>query len=467
MPSLHTIPEPSVAYRPSEDEVLTPSRPATCITETSNSNKPQTTDHDAQVGGLTWLIVLIVSGLAIRLVMCYLGPFQDRAEPISLDHAWLSLISNPAESNIQDPLYALLGWSIHAIGLPVWSLIVIQSALSLIAIPASYIVAHRLTGRRAAGLVAAAIMAFHPGILTGAISFNAAALAGALVALGWGLLCYEKTRGVSTAWLGAGLLGLAGLSAPFAIAAAAAAAMWSVLSQPIRRSLPIAITIALLGIAPPLAWGYVHRNAPSAESVTNSSAEETAAHPTLWAALSTPSLEKLGTQLHVDLAANGTLLSVVQQKPYNSSTDARLIDRLGDGWLLLNTLIWVACVVSFALLLMRHRWATCAALATAALWIAITGLPHTEAQQLPMILVWAVAATGILAVTPPPRYTAEEREQMQIARQEKRNAKLDAKLEKHKATSDIYNFDRRRTKREPKTLSSEQVPTPSSQSRPI
>jgi len=467
MSSLHSIPEPSVAYRPVEDDPSPSSRPITTsgpLDEADNHKTPaQSAEFEEQVGGATWLIVLILCGVALRLILLYLGPFQTSGGELdSLAEAWRAVISDPSQPSVAAPAYALLGWSVLSVGLPVWSLILIQVVLGVIAIPATYFLGHALTGRRLAGLFAATLIALHPGLLTQTIAYHPAAMAGALVAIGLAILCHERTRAPSTAWLGAALLGLAGLMAPIALAAGVGATIWVVLQQPTRKGVTSVLLIIVLGLLPPLTWGWA-----SDTSLGQFSESSPTSTQPVWAELTTPSMGTLGTQLQVDLQHQGPLMRVAQQTPNTDGASDNLAAYLGDGWLILNALLWAASTASFALLLYRRRFASALAIAAAALVIVFTGLPADEAGRIPLIALWAVTAAGLFSNTPPPRYTAEECEQMRLERDEKRNAKLEERLERGKAKSDIYSFDRPGRRKADAEVKPGNPETPTQPMRPI
>lgn len=444
MPSLHTIPEPSVAHRPSIEEA--PARPSTGLARPAEAGgehrHEKAEEFDEAVGVATWLIVLMFCGAALRLVLTYLGPAQASGGELGLlADQWRAALAGPGQAGVSGPAYALSAWSVHTVGLPGWVLIAIQCLAGVAAIPATYIVGHTMTGRRSAGLLAAALVALHPGMLTWSIAYHPAALAAALAAIGLAVLCHEKTRGFATAWLGALLLGIAALAAPVALIVGVAAAIWCALNSPVKRGLSLSLTVAVLGIAPALAWGQWQGGmALHTESVSPASEARTITDG--WARHTAPSIASLGEGLNVDLQAHGGLMRIAQPGGVDAADGIEPVGYLGDAWMAFNALIAAASIVSLGLLLRRRRWASVAALSAAGVLLASAMLPAGEAQRLPLMVLLAVGASGFLSAAPPLRYTAEEREQRRIEKEEKNAAKLEARFARQKAKSDIYAFDR-------------------------
>jgi hypothetical protein len=460
MQSLSSIPEPTNNAPKVEAEQTPHQLPMTALTEAPlgrpgmNAEEPAKVhdDADQQVDNLAILLVLLIAGALLRVVLGLLGPLQG-IEPSLVEHAQQNgsaALSGDATSAF--PLVDLMATGIDSVGVPAWLLVVIGSLLTLLAVPAAYIVGRALTGRPAAGIVAAAVVAVHPAVLTAANSYNETAIALGLVTLGLALLCMLEQRGSIMAWAGGITLGLAGLAAPMCwlIGVLAGPMVWKLSRKNgASKAFGAALLVTILALVPAAAYrtialGHnintivVERSEPATTANTPGPLDQ------LLVAMTGTSFQQLGEAMHLPLGDAGRLkINYDTQAPIIKDRDV-VADTLADGWLLINAALAGLAAISAGVMLARRRFAETLLLAVPLAALAFTTLPPTEALRLPMIALVGVLATGLLSTRSIPFVDEAAREAKRLAklakREEKERAKQDRELEKHKES--LYAFDK-------------------------
>ncbi|MEM6506581.1 MAG: hypothetical protein AAF711_14155 [Planctomycetota bacterium] len=431
-------------------------------------------EPDQQVDNLAILLVLLIAGGLLRLVLGLLGPLQG------LDTATVAQTRERGEAVLNAspgnayPLFDLLTLGILNIGLPAWCVVLIGSLLSLLAIPAAYLIGLVLTGRRFAGLFAAAVVAVHPAVLTVSNTFASQAIALGLVTIGLACVCLADKRGPRTTLVGAGLLGIAGLTAPLCwlVGALAGPLIFRLsLRHGLGRALGLGVIATLLAIAPAAAYrsallGY---DAASLLAEWHSEPAQTntpAPADRLLVTMTHPSFVELGDAMHLPVGDAGRL-QVTSTRPIDPSVRRDPVaDALADGWLLLNSAIAGLAAISIGVMAIRRRFAEVLVLAVPLIAMAWSTLPPSEMLRLPLFALVGVLAMGLLAKRPVVIIDEAKREAKRLAKierqEQKERAKQERELEKHK--DNLYAFDkqdRRQTKdrRQVKPEPTEAIPT--------
>lgn len=457
MLSLSAIPEPS-NNAPDADASDAPQVPLTsssiegqlAVTHKAQSNTEHH-DVDQQIDGFAILLVLLIAGALLRLVLGLLGPLQqvNTAQAEHAQHQGKQILAGDAGSAW--PLFDLVAYGLATSGVPAWGLVLLGSVLTLCCVPAAYGMGCTLTGRRTAGLFAAAVVAVHPAALTASNSYASPALALGLVTIGLACVCLVERKSGRVAIIGSVLLGCAALTAPFA---------WlvGVLAGPLTykltrhsgagKALSLAVIITLTATAPPA----VYRAAFLGQSPGAFLAEwnpEQAGDQTitplqhLLVTMANPSFTELGQAMHLPLKDAGRLKVTHAAKIEQGNRDV-VADTLADGWLLLNAALAVLATISIGVMIARRRLAETMILAMPLLALAFTALPPGETLRLPMLGLVGVLAAGMFATRPVTRIEDAAIESKRMAKRAKREAKERAKqeyeLQKHKQS--LYAFDK-------------------------
>lgn len=458
MISLASIPEPSnnAPKADADDAAHHPLIDAAPNNHLETTNDPEgqtapTLDADQQVDSVALLLVLLIAGALLRLVLGLLGPLQG-IDPTQAQHAQAhgkQILAG--EPNNAYPLFDLLNYGLASAGLPAWSAILLGSILTLASIPAAYIVGQTLTRRHLAGVVAAAIVAVHPAVLTASNSFASPALAIGLITLSLASLCFIERKGAATAFVGGGLLGLAGLVAPMC---------WlvGILAGPLtyklaRRSgaakaFVLAVAVTLLAAAPAVTYRAAFFGHDSNALLTEWSSTDTTA-PTLapmqrlLVTMTSPSFKELGEAMHLPLNDAGRLKVTTAAAPAPQGQRDAVADVLADGWLVLNAALAALAAISVGVMIARRRIAETLILALPLLALAFCTLPPSEALRLPMIALVGILATGLFATRSVPRIDEAAQEAKRIKQFEKQEAKERARQERElaKHKDSLYAFD--------------------------
>lgn len=457
--SLDAIPEPSNNAPPKESEQapahhqLISTTPTEVEQPTNSTDKSASSKQDADqhVDSIAVLLVLLIAGALLRMVLGLLGPLQG-ITPAAIEQAQQhgkQILSG--ETQTAYPLFDLLAFGLGSTGLPAWSLVLLGSILTFAAIPAAFVIGQTLTDRRVAGLLAAAVVAVHPAVLTAANSYNNVAIAIGLITLGLTALCFVERKGALVAVVGGGALGLAGLAAPLCwLVGALAGPLTYKLARRrgAAKALGFAFLVTLLAAAPALSYRALFFGTDTNALLTEwSSVNHTEQTPSpmnrLLVTMTHPSFNELGEAMHLPLGDAGRLkVSTVAALAETANRDI-VADSLADGWLILNAALAGLAAISIGVMLARRRMAETIVLAVPLAAMALTTLPPGEAIRLPMIALVGVLATGLFATRSVPYIDEEAREAKRLAKLAKRDAKEQAKQErelaKHKES--LYAFD--------------------------
>ena len=423
--------------------------------------KPQE-DADQQVDCFAMLLLLLIAAALLRLVLGLLGPLQsiDAASiQLAQQQGKDTLAGNPANAY---PLFDLLAYGIASIGLPAWSAIIIGSLLTLISIPAAFVIGKTLTGRSAAGILAAAIIAVHPAVLTASNSYASPAIAMGLVTLGLAAICLVQQKKSTAVLVGAALLGLAGL---------AAAACWvlGVVAGPVvyklarkdgnLRAFSFAMLVVLLAAAPAAIYRATMIGTDAQSLLTEWSLIEVPQHlPTpndrLLVTMTHPSFRELGQAMHLPVGDAGRLKVDAGAAPIAIAERDIVADTLADGWLLLNAGLAGLAAISIGVMLVRRRFAETLLLVIPFATLAFSTLPPSETLRLPMIAMVGVLAAGLLAtrsITPINEAAKEAKRLKKLAkRDEKEQTRQHRELEKHRDALASFDQPERRKHKRPK-----------------
>ncbi|MFN3167281.1 MAG: hypothetical protein ACE37H_09490 [Phycisphaeraceae bacterium] len=475
MRSLSNIPEPTTATRKDAAE---PAPQATVQTLGLCAKQPQGADPvgrrsspsradeepQQQIDGVSCLLLLMIAGALLRLVLGFFGPMQG------IDTRSFQALSRHGKQVFGDqpvdafPLPGLLAAALDTAHAPGWVMVLVGSLLTLIAVPAAYVIGRIATGRRAAGVLAAALIAVHPGVLTAANTLSGTAIALGLVTLGLALSLHAVQRGLGFAIGGGILLALAGLTAPllWIVAALAGPFVGHVsLKHGTKQAVTFAVVVSAFALVP--IFGYrVFVNGLSADAALveftadpRFDGSDRSAGDRLLITLTDPSLAELGAALRLPLGDAGKLTAnTIQLRPRQIAQPDPVADALADGWLLMNAGLAALAAVSVGVLLARRRYVETAVLAAPLLALAFVHAAPGEALRLPLIALIGVLAAGLLANKP----VVEIDEQALTERAQRKAAKLAAKeakeqarqqraLDKHKGG--LYAFDQP-TRREKK-----------------
>ena len=457
MPALSNIPEPTTAYRPDPETTPQHTVPLSLRADSSEPNRPHSTPEkqpDHQTDSTTWLILLFVAGGVLRIVLGLLGPIQAGLAEAQMHH-----LSDRAQAigsgTALDAfaLFDLLAGSALMAGIPGSVLIIFGTLLSLAAIPAAYVVGQTLTGRNTPGVLAGAVLALHPAVLTASISLTATSFALSLSMIGLALICSSTKRSTGHVIGGALLLGLAGLLAPLCwvigLVAAPLAGRLGMQHGLIKAALHSTLVL-LFAVGPVVGYrAFALGTQPDALLVefVSSDHDAIAFTPTSrWLInVSDASLTELGDALMLPLEDAGKLTINTAEVKTNRQPDP-VADLLADAWVLMNTALACLAFVSAGVMLIRGRWIQTLALALPIAALAFCVLPPGESLRLPMIGLIGALSLGLLASRP----ITELDDEALAKRTAKQVAKLAAKEEKQRAKEEkrsskqlakLYAFD--------------------------
>lgn len=419
----------------------------------ATTTKPPSTASDEQVDSLAILLVLFIAGALLRIVLGLLGPLQG-IDPAQAQHAQQSGRDILAgDSTTAYPLIDVLALGVGSTGLPTWALVALGSLGTLAAIPAAYFIGHTLTGRPTAGILAAAVIAVHPAVLTAANSYTSPAIALGLITAGLAVLCNIEKRGGLAVFIGGTLLGLAALAAPlcWVIGALAGPLAYKLaLRSGTAKAMMLGALVTLLAVAPAVAYRTIYLNHHASTVFIEWTQPQATGHaPTpldqLLISMTNPSFQELSQAMHLPLGDAGQLKSVYNTPNSSASVERDAVaDALADGWLLVNAALAGLAAISAGVMLARRRVAETLLLTLPLLALAFTTLPPTEALRLPMIAMVGVLAAGLFSTRSVSLIDEAQHEAKRLAkrakREEKERAQQARELAKHK--KDLYAFDK-------------------------
>jgi hypothetical protein len=256
---------------------------------------------EAEDGAIAvWLVLLVILALSIRLLVVVLGPAtaMERAlTPETLSH--LAAAQAPADSGGRElavapavaaaehlglthttedrnillgPVYPWLLGASESAHLPRHGVMIGQCLLSAVVVLLVFAIARALLGRADAAVVAAVIVAVHPGLITGSLALSPGVWA--LTAVLGGLATILHWRGARAAVAGGALLGTGALIVPATLWVAPVAAVWLPMYRRTWKSLAVAAVLLIAAAAPPSLW--MMRNAEAGVGARLSSEPEAA-----------------------------------------------------------------------------------------------------------------------------------------------------------------------------------------------
>lgn len=477
--SLSAIPEPS-NNAPRTDALDAPQIPlASTADEGRLASTPPTDqaepqqDAEQQIDGAAVVLVLLVAGALLRLVLTLLGPMQGiNPTPIeqALQHGKQILTG---DSNDVWPLFDLMSYGWASIGLPAWAFILLGSLVTLACVPAAYFIGQTLTGRRAAGILAAAMVAVHPAVLTASNHYASPAIAMGLVTIGLACVCLVERKGNQAALFGAVILGAAGLAAPLT---------WvvGILAGPLTyklarrkgaiKSLALSTAVVLIATAPVAGYriGYLgfSTNAMWSEwNIPPNAFQKTTPIEYLLVTMTHTSFAELSETMHLPIK-NAGRLKLESAMPTAEGERDVIADILADGWLVINAALAGLASVSVGVMLARRRFAETLILTVPLLGMSITSLPPGETLRLPMLALVGILAVGLLSTHSPSRIDKAAQQAKHAAKRAKREeserAKQEREVARHKQS--LYAFDKPAKPKHAKSETAEQstslTPTP-------
>lgn len=459
MPSIANIPEPTSAYRPIDTDQPIEHAPLGVrpTMESASSGRERESDEQSIV---SWMMVIVGGGLLMRVGMLYFGALRE--VPTAAIAPWhdlgQSLMQDPAAAQTAWPVFALLAAGTEQLGLPGWFVVLIGLLLTAAAIPATYALGKHLTGSVTAGLIASAVVGFHPAALAAAGVYGPMAFSLALTVIGLSLIALASQRGPAAALSGAIVLGIAVLTAPLAWAVVPLAGVLAGQAQSIRVGLARAVLVLAIVTGPAIGWfaltgqnPLLPANSLSAWPAAGSvpAVAETAqagfSEKMLYAA-GNHSLPQLGQALHAQIIGDGPLTRTLNPNLTGLAQPDAVADTIGDGWVVLNLILLLAAAASAAVMALRGRGVLALALTLPLLALILSSPLLGESGRVGMLGVQAALALGFLAARPAARYTEQElaeREAIQLARREAKEQARLAKIEKKSLSkADIYAFDK-------------------------
>ena len=277
--------------------VIAAGETAEATTRPSFGEAVRSTDtSSAQDATLSWVIAIAVMAGFLRIGLLMFGPMNDMnwaytaeaprnialatalaesssfgldEEPAGTVHKQVYLLRErlgqleaPDGKGLVPETYHLPGYaavlaSIQRMGLPEYSVLALQAALSAMGAVLACIVGMKLLGSKTAGVIAAAIFALHPGaistsnLVTPETLLTVLVLAGLAFAAG---VCKGKGLGLGSS-LGAGVcLGLAALVQPVALLIGPLVALWTLIADFKLRTLITAIILLVISLSPAAMW---------------------------------------------------------------------------------------------------------------------------------------------------------------------------------------------------------------------
>lgn len=482
MTNLSNIPEPTSGYRLPDDEPQTHVLPLAVAVHTDSGEptspfEQQAEDQDQpdqQIDLASCLLLLLIAGGLLRAVLGFFGPLQGVSHFTSQHvNERAEQLFNGAPVNAY-PLFDALSAGAALTGAAEWVVVAIGSLLTLASVPAAYVVGRALTGRRIAGLIAAALLAIHPAVLANANTLSPTALAMSLVTIGLALACHASKKGLPFA-IGGGLcLGLAGLAAPLCwvvgLVAAPLIARQNLPKGP-AKAIAYAVFVLVLAVTPALAFRavFIGSDAPSLltefdRAASLASTETVPPIDRLLITMTDPSLAELGAALHLPLGNAGQLAAYQNTAPLADREPDVVADILADAWVLMNASLAGLAAVSAGVMIARRRYFETLLLTAPVMAITLSALPPGEVLRLPMIAMIGVLAVGLLSSRPVSHITDEQRAEKlaakQAAKDEKQRAKQNRLLDKHKDT--LYAFDKQDRRKKPRHKTNKAQPAEAS-----
>jgi len=260
--------------------------------ETTRSNEPSSA-HDAT---LSWVIAIAVMAGFLRVGLLMFGPMNDMSwsytaeaprnlalatamaesgsfglaeEPAGTVHKQVYLLRErlgqleaPNAKGLIPETYHLPGYpavlaAFQRMGLPEYSVLAFQAALSALGAMLACIVGMQLVQSKTAGVIAAALFALHPGAISTSNLVTPETLLTVLVLGGLAFavtVCKGKGLGLGSS-IGAGLcLGLAALVQPVALVIGPLVALWTFVADFKLRTLITAIILMVVSLCPAALW---------------------------------------------------------------------------------------------------------------------------------------------------------------------------------------------------------------------
>jgi len=176
------------------------------------------------------------------------------------------------------PGYPLLLATIDRMGLPPYAVLAAQAVMISLAAMLAYVVGWKLLGNRAAGVVAATLVALHPGAVSATNLITPEPLVMLLVLAGLAFVVSvrdEQGMGLLGAIGGGACLGLVALVQPLLVLLGPLVALWALFSSPRWRTLTAAACLLVCSLTPAGLWlmrndsvgfGYRLSSAPAVEA---------------------------------------------------------------------------------------------------------------------------------------------------------------------------------------------------------
>ena len=463
MPSLSNIPEPTTAHRPITDEPEPPGLPPMIPRPEADDAPPhlkagatrgEPDDPQQQMDSVLCLMLLLIAGGLLRLVLGFFGPVQgvNTAQYEQLTQQGKAIFAGKPSTPY--PLLDALLAGLSQIGGAGWLAVAIGALLTLAAVPAAYKVGRALTQRRVVGVVAAALVAVHPGVLTASNSLSGVAFAMGLGTIGLALVSFAPKRGVSYALGGVVALALAGLAAPlgwvFTPIAALLVCKLSTEESGLSKGISHALLVLVVGLGPIVGYraafmGIDAQGLAPEFAAPHNSGDEVDPTSRFLITMTDPSLKEMGELLHLPLGNAGQITMLKVDPP--SELDDPVADVLADSWLLMNAALAGLAAVSVGVMLLRRRFVEVLILTTPVIAISLSTLRPTEMLRLPMLPLIGVLAVGLFAtraVRALDEAALAEKAQRKAAKQAKKQEKDRARQEHgaQKQKQNLYAFDK-------------------------
>ncbi len=450
---------------------------------------------DQQLSAAWWLALLLLTALGLRLLVFALGPASDTslaqhpdsaryemlAANLIADHAFAldttdaqgpiatvnllrakaGELEPPLLSGKQPEIYLTPGYpaflaAFQSIGLPAGAVLVAQCLLGALCVLLTYKLVFTLLKSTPAGLLAAGIVAIHPGMVTMSNVLLPQMLWLTLMLGGLWLIVSSEKQPTASMAIGGLLLGAAALVQPCALVLLVLLGLWSMLRVRKLAMVAASVVMVVAGCLPPGLWmarnyiigagpilssqpiidGYYHtvadmRKLPAATAAESLTSELTASRATNESVLA--AMDRLTRQTirehpagylamlwrHVVHLTTGHALGElyrqvgmtyqppnVQQHILTEGLSASVTTESSDmiasllalSWIVFNILLTLAAIVGLPLLLMRGHWSA-ALLALLLIGAALASM-HSGLYDQPRVLALcfeAALAAGIIA----------------------------------------------------------------------
>lgn len=219
--------------------------------------------------------LLIFAAVAVRLLVFVLGP-MGAIELAATEHSAMDLSVGMAvaeEASLQPfvnqahlhapgvdspplalPGYPLLIAGLHALGLPLIALLLLQVAMGGAATWLAYAAADGLLNSRRCGLIAAAVVGLHPASVLASVTLAPDALFMLLLLAAVALVAPRSRHDFAGSLLGGLCLGAAILVKPLTLLAGAAIGAWMIVSGRRWSSVGAAVVFTIMSLVPIGAW---------------------------------------------------------------------------------------------------------------------------------------------------------------------------------------------------------------------